>query len=303
MNDVRRLAATCLMFVSFVAQAAEEPKAPPVAANPPNPATSAVQATPSTKSTGATSINPIDFKGDELTFKLPASATLADLLAKAAGTTICIPPGKVLTGIDPVTVKSQSGPSATGPTFTLLGRPGVADADGTCPALSGNTAHVVIVDLDTINQVPHFREGLNTGVLAVPFKFHIHDRKFTSSVSVAMYTGWRREITGLGTNDSLLNRSFCYFTASCSSLDGQLIAFLGASLTSLATSSTSSDGKSSTSTQSFGGYSYGFGYLGNIKSDVSIGAVIGWDRVSSGDNYPYNHRPWISLEIGKSFGQ
>ncbi len=302
MIDFGRLVATGLVLVCATAQAAQDDKS-----DPPNSGDKAGgtngAAAPATSSTKSTAVNPADFKGDELTFRLPVSATSYDFFSKTTNGTVCLPSNTPLMGIDPATVKSASGPSATAPTFTLLGQPGALDKNGNCPALVGSQPHAVIVDMDTINQVPHFREGLNTGVLAVPFKFHVHDRKFTSSASVAMYAGWRREITGLGTNDSLWNRSVCYITASCSNLDGQLIVFLGASLASLATSSTSSDGKTSSSTQSFAGYSYGFGYLGNIKSDVSIGAVVGWDRVSSGDSYPYNHRTWISIEIGKSFGQ
>jgi hypothetical protein len=138
----------------------------------------------------------------------------------------------------------------------------------------GDLAYISAGDMDNVG----YRAGFDYGALVVPFKMQLSgDKAFTGSSSLGGYVGWQNPIGDLGLNVSP-------------------IIFAGAS--SISTSATSG---ATTTSQTVAGLSYGAGLLFEIKDDFQAGVVLGFDHVSSAQNYQYNNKPWISFEIGYSF--
>lgn len=123
------------------------------------------------------------------------------------------------------------------------------------------------------------REGLDFGTLVVPFKFQLSDQTaITSSATLGGYLGYRIPWRVAG-------------------LDFRLLAFGGVS--EVPTSEADSSGK--ITSQTVAGLSYGAGLVTTVKDNFNVGLVIGFDHVNSVQDYKYQDKPWISLEIGYSF--
>jgi hypothetical protein len=83
-----------------------------------------------------------------------------------------------------------------------------------------------------------------------------------------------------------------------------LAGFAGVSNISVAKTTTDpTTMKPSTSTEQLAGFGYGGALMFEVKGGFQAGAVVGWDRVGSGQGFQYNNKPWLALELGYSFSQ
>jgi hypothetical protein len=115
------------------------------------------------------------------------------------------------------------------------------------------------------------------GALLVPYKYHRHDRSFSSAATIGPYLGYK--LTGFG-------------------IDAALIGSLG--ISSLAVP----NGSGSTTTQQ--GYTAAIGIIASVtksKSPLRVGLLIGKDWAGSNSATPYAHegKTWIAAQIGFSF--
>jgi hypothetical protein len=163
------------------------------------------------------------------------------------------------------------------------------DAGGAAPSFQpipyGSKIEIPLTDVQ--NSSPS-RYGLAYGGLAVPFKFQLTgNHQLTSSATIGPYLGWKFD-TGYG----------WAMTAA---------AFAGVSNNAVpkTTNTPTSKGKttvSSSNTQT-AGFSYGGGLLVEVKGGFQGGLVLGFDTVGGGQNFQYDNKPWIALQLGYSFSQ
>jgi hypothetical protein len=125
------------------------------------------------------------------------------------------------------------------------------------------------------------RTGWTYGVLALPYKYHPHDKSFTSNVSVGPYLGRRIDAWG----------------------QAMTIA-VSAGLGSVTGEQTAADGTKSSPTLA------AFTFAGGFMLDVSKGAkpfkagvFVGRDVVSadSATTYRHNRKNWFALQLGFDF--
>jgi hypothetical protein len=60
------------------------------------------------------------------------------------------------------------------------------------------------------------------------------------------------------------------------------------------------NGSGGTTSQTLAGISYGVGLIGTIKDRFNLGIIFGADHVDSIQQYQYQDKPWVSLELGIS---
>jgi hypothetical protein len=119
------------------------------------------------------------------------------------------------------------------------------------------------------------RTGITYGGLVVPFKYQLmgnHD--LTGAGTIGAYVGYRIE-----------------------SID-----IIGLGLTPIAFGGATTYGNSGSDSNLLG-ISGGFGLISTIKGAFQMGGVIGWDHFGGTNNYQYNGKPWVAIEIGYAFLQ
>jgi hypothetical protein len=137
---------------------------------------------------------------------------------------------------------------------------------------------VLNITKDQLDRVPPDRLGPSYGALVVPYKYHFNGSKeFSGNSTIGSYLGLRIGKESLG---------FAF----------QPIGFVGAAVIPVTQSGTNS-------TQTFAGFTYGGGFLFDIKDAFHAGIVLGFDQVSPSANYKDNGKPWIAIEIGYAFSQ
>jgi hypothetical protein len=123
----------------------------------------------------------------------------------------------------------------------------------------------------------HTAQSWVTGVLAVPFKFHLSGKAMTPGGTFAPYVGYQTSF-------------FNSFTVTPIAAGGLTLV------------STQPLGSKSSETAT--GFSLASGLIGTVgQSGMQFGVIFGWDWVGSAANYQYEGKPWAALEIGYSFGQ
>lgn len=123
------------------------------------------------------------------------------------------------------------------------------------------------------------RSGWVYGALLVPYKYHRHDKSFSSAVTVGPYLGFR--LDGLG-------------------FDTSFIGSIG--IASLAVPSAAGG------TSTLQGYTAAIGIIGSVtknKNPLQIGVLLGRDWAGSNASVPYVHegRTWLAAQIGFSFSE
>jgi hypothetical protein len=116
-----------------------------------------------------------------------------------------------------------------------------------------------------------------TGILAVPFKWHLGDRSISAGSTIGAYVGYRTSLFNL-----------------------TVTPMLGAGLAMI--SNTSAAGAAQTSA----GFSVATGFIGTVGptgSGVQLGLILGVDWLGSSAHYRYEGKPWLAAEVGFSFGQ
>lgn len=118
------------------------------------------------------------------------------------------------------------------------------------------------------------RYGWTYGVLVAPFKYYWKKREFNAGASVGPYIGYRiRDRNG----------------------DSSVVAFsLG--LANATVKQENADGTTSSSTTT--GVSIALAYIGSIKNQFNIGAMVGYDNFSKSQNIPNSGKPWVGVSLG-----
>lgn len=128
------------------------------------------------------------------------------------------------------------------------------------------------------------RIGWTYGLLALPYKYHLHDHSFGTEISAGPYVGRRFGRAGSSTTVALM--------AGIGSVKGEVRNAAG----------------SITETPNLQAFTVAAGLMWDISKAVNIkpfkiGLFAGQDRVSKSDlvKYPNNGRTWLSFQIGYDF--
>lgn len=123
------------------------------------------------------------------------------------------------------------------------------------------------------------RSGWVYGALLVPYKYHRHDKSFSSAATIGPYLGYR--LDGLG-------------------FDSAFIGSIG--IASLAVQNNTGG------TTNLQGYTMAFGLIASItknKNPLQFGVLLGRDWAGSNAAVPYQHegKTWLAVQIGFSFSE
>jgi hypothetical protein len=134
-------------------------------------------------------------------------------------------------------------------------------------------------------------QGFVSGVLAVPFKFHLSDHSTTAGSTIGGYVGYRTSVANAFTVTPVIAGGLA------------LISTSAAQVTTSTTSTTTTP--TSTGAQTSAGFSVATGFIGSVTSAASKGAqfgvLVGLDWLGKKSNYAYDGKPWIAFEIGYNF--
>lgn len=154
-----------------------------------------------------------------------------------------------------------------------------ADVDYYLPAAS------VSKGARTINQ------GLVTGFLAVPFKYHFSDHAVTSGTTLGAYIGYEKGWDWAGSLALVLGGGLALIPTSTATTN-----FTPGSSQSASTTTTT------TADSTLTGMSFATGFIGRIgDSNAQFGVLVGTDLTNKSHNYKYNGKPWLSFSFGYSF--
>ena len=56
-------------------------------------------------------------------------------------------------------------------------------------------------------------------------------------------------------------------------------------------------------TQNLAGFSFGGGFIGQVKNEFQLGIILGVDRVSESAKYEDNGKVWVAVGLGYSFSK
>ncbi len=118
------------------------------------------------------------------------------------------------------------------------------------------------------------RFGWSYGALIAPYKYYSRTEEFKGSTAIAPYLGYRADFVALG-------------------FEVKPVMFAGISPVEVV-----NDDKT---TSSVFAYSWGGGFLFEIKDEFQVGFLIGTDITSDSDNFVNNKKPWYSIAIGYDF--
>ena len=134
-----------------------------------------------------------------------------------------------------------------------------------------------------------------TGILAVPYKFHISDRSATVGTTIGGYVGYQTSFQNLFTVTPIFSLGLALVSSSP--------AQAGSNANSA--TPTSSSGTPSASSGTNAGVSVATGFIGTVsnqgKSGLQYGFVVGIDWVGKSVHYAYEGKPWFAAEIGYNF--
>ena len=118
-------------------------------------------------------------------------------------------------------------------------------------------------------------KAIVTGILAVPFKWHLSDKSLTFGSTVGGYIGYQTSFANVFTITPIIGGG-------------------------LALINTTPVGSTVSSTN--GGFSLATGLIGTSNS-LQYGIVVGVDWLGSRASYTYEGKPWLALEVGFALGQ
>ena len=132
-------------------------------------------------------------------------------------------------------------------------------------------------------------QGFVSGVLAVPFKYHVSDRALTAGSTVGGYVGYRTSVA----NQFAITPVLAGGLALISTVPAQVA------------SSSQAPATQSSATQTSAGVSVATGFIGSVTSSSSKGAqygiLVGVDWLGKNAKYAYEGKPWVAFEIGYNF--
>jgi hypothetical protein len=134
-------------------------------------------------------------------------------------------------------------------------------------------------------------QGFVSGVLAVPFKFHLSDHSTTAGSTIGGYVGYRTSVANAFTVTPVIAGGLALISTSA--------AQVTTSTSSTTTTPTPVGGQTSA------GFSVATGFIGSVTSAASKGAqfgvLVGIDWLGKKSNYAYDGKPWVAFEIGYNF--
>lgn len=117
-----------------------------------------------------------------------------------------------------------------------------------------------------------------TGVLGVPFKWHVSDKNTTVGSTVGGYLGYQMKT---------------YHDLTITPIIGGGLALIDQSQFNSQSSTLKT------------GVSVAFGLVGRVGSTgtrgVQLGVIAGCDWLGKGQHYQYEGKPWIAFEVGYNF--
>lgn len=234
----------------------------------------------------AASNDDLQYTGDRLIYAYDMIAWTV----KSDGTRVvkvCIPAGTELRGIDGKSDANKLWVVIEGGRYKRS-----FEADTKCSldqgveGYTGNAPMNVILEIEKnptgsnpySRAEPSERYGLTYGALVIPFKYYYSSTKdMTGGGTLGAYMGNRYSVLGLGV---------------------KAIVFIGA--TSIPVDQNVNGQPTS---QNLTGFSYGVGFVGDIKKDFQFGVVFGTDRVSEASQYSRNAQPWLAVSLGFNFAK
>jgi hypothetical protein len=118
-----------------------------------------------------------------------------------------------------------------------------------------------------------------TGVLSVPYKWHLSDKSLTQGSTIGGYLGYQ-------------TKTFQNLTVT---------PILGGGLAMVSQAQPGGSGAALST-----GVSLASGLIGTVGSGstgVQLGLVLGIDWLGNGSHYRYSGRPWLAFEIGWNWGK
>lgn len=148
------------------------------------------------------------------------------------------------------------------------------------------------IDKKTLNTAEITSRGWVTGILAVPFKFHIANKSTTAGSTVGGYVGFRTNF---------------YNSFTITPIVAGGLALISTQPAQVQTGNSSTPTGSNTGTQTSTGFSVAAGLIGSASnsgaSGAQFGVLVGLDWLGKSTNYQYEGKPWIAFEIGYNFSQ
>jgi hypothetical protein len=134
------------------------------------------------------------------------------------------------------------------------------------------------MDKAAVEKMNYTRHGWAIGMLAVPYKFQLHDKSISSALSLGPYVGYRTENGG-------------------TALAWVVSAGLINNIPVAQVNGTGSVNRS--------GFSLATGLIFSIKkgTGIEVGLLVGQDRLGSNSSapYPYEGKTWVSVAVGYKF--
>lgn len=224
-----------------------------------------------------------DFTGDRFFAPIDFIARLND-----GKDTVCIPAGTYLRGLS---VESATGINAVLITQKPWGHLLQTDTQfkkylNKCSEKGSLEATVVAetnpeltISKENVDHITWHREGLTYGMLVVPYKYHLAGAKdLTGESSIGTYIGYKQDFI--------------------SDFSLTIAPFAGLSTVPVTQSNATAGTSSTTNVAAF---SYGLGFIGEIKHKVQFGLVFGADRTGSDSGYKDDGKGWVALAVGYSF--
>ena len=230
-----------------------------------------------------------DFKGDRLTLRTTMrNFVRMDDTAKVAKIAVA---GTKLRVLDEkngdLTVEVESIPCATpkdvnkdaANRFFAFGAAGEVDCAEFKVKDLVTPGEAYLVQKSAVLDHGYRRSGWVYGALLVPYKYHRHDKSFSSAATIGPYLGYR--LDGLG-------------------FDSALVGSIG-----IASLSVQNNNGGTTTLQ---GYTAAIGIIASVsknKNPLQIGLLLGRDWAGSNSAVPYAHegKTWLAVQIGFSFSE
>lgn len=139
-------------------------------------------------------------------------------------------------------------------------------------------AVLAVVVADLCKASPADQDEFVTGVLAVPFKWHLSDKSVTLGSTIGGYLGYQTKTWH----------------------DLTLTPIIGGGLALVDQNAPGSQG-----TPLSTGVTVAFGLIGRVGNagtqGVQIGIIFGRDWLGHSSNYKYEGKPWLAFEVGYNF--
>jgi len=167
------------------------------------------------------------------------------------------------------------------------------ETTGVCAGKYVEKGHQYTINKSAVLNASPTIQGVVSGVLAVPFKYHLSDHAVTAGSTIGGYVGYRTSVANAFSVTPVVAGGLA------------LISTATATIPASSSTTTTTQSTQTTSTQTSAGASIATGFIGSVTSAASKGAqfgvLVGVDWLGKKANYAYEGKPWIAFEIGYNF--